>query len=205
MWGTLVEGGGQAQMDDLQSILGAKRIGKKKFLDQVEKSLLTHPWLLQDGVADLAQKLGLEVSQTVIQKGFKSWWGYIQRARSFKETQAVLTKLKKAKVRMVVISNTDLPAFEFKIKKLGWQKFFEKFFLSADFGVLKPHRKIFQAVEKYLQLPKEKILMVDDSLYHGVYPAREFGWQALWVARGREGDDTDKIEDLRGILKRLDV
>lgn len=102
---------------------------------------------------------------------------------------------------MVIISNTDSFSMPFKIKSYGWDHFFEAYFLSTDYGVLKPHQKIFKAVEKHFGLPKEKILMVDDSLYHGVEPARKFGWQALWVARGRQGKDPAKIEDLRGIFE----
>lgn len=190
-------------MDDLQRILGAQKIESQKFLTQVEESLLTHPWSLQKGVADLAKKLGLKVSQAAIKQGYRSWWGYVQRVKPFPETEAVLEKLTKIGLRKIVISNTDVPAFQFKIKKLGWQKFFEKFFLSAQFGVLKPHLKTFKAVEQYFGLPKDRILMVDDSLFHGVYPAREFGWQALWVAREKEGKDEGRIEDLRGVLRWL--
>ena len=43
--------------------------------------------------------------------------------------------------------------------------------------------------------------MVDDSLQHGVYPAREFDWKALWVARGKKGEDERRIENLKGVLK----
>jgi len=203
MWGTLVEGGGQAQIDDLQRILGAQNIDGKKFLAQVEDSLLIHPWSLQEGVADLAKKLGLKTSQAAIKHGYRSWWGYVQKVKPFPETEAVLKKLTKIGLRKVVISNTDVPSFQFKIKKLGWQKFFEKFFLSAEIGLLKPHAKFFTTIEKYLKLPKKEILMVDDSLYHGVYPARVFGWKALWVARGKGGEDAERIENLRGILKFL--
>jgi len=45
--------------------------------------------------------------------------------------------------------------------------------------------------------------MVDDSLNHGVIPARKFGWNALWVARGRKEKYTNKIDDLRGIFDFL--
>lgn len=72
-------------------------------------------------------------------------------------------------------------------KILGWKKYFKKFFLSSDLGVLKPDIKILKAVEQYLNIPKQNILMVDDSLYHGVIPAKNFGWQTttstLRVAR----------------------
>lgn len=214
MWGTLCEGGGQKQWDDLQGILGANSINKKIFLKLGEESLLMHRWPLRDGIKNLAKKVTdikhlsssvilNKVKDLIIEKAFKSWWSYVQKAKPYPEVEEVLKRLKSKNLRLFIISNTDVEAFDFKIKSLGWKKYFEKFFLSAKIGVLKPNNKIFQTVQNYLPLPKNQILMVDDSLHHGVYSARAFGWNALWLARGRNEKDLEKIEDLSGIIRKL--
>lgn len=217
MWGTLTEGGGQKQWDDLQEILGAIHVDKKTFLKLGEENLLMHPWPLREGIRNLAARLELKIDNKTVEKSFKCWWNYVQRSKPYPEVESVLDKLKNlersretrtnTKIRLFIISNTDVEAFNFKIKKLGWQKYFEKFFLSAEIGVLKPHVKIFETVQKYISLPKTQILMVDDSLHHGVHPARHFGWQALWVARGKQSasrrKDEARIEDLSGIIEKL--
>lgn len=211
MWGTLCEGGGQKQWDDLQAILGANSVDKKTFLKLGEENLLMHPWPLRDGIKNLANKLTdikhhsssvilSEAKDLIIEKAYNIWWEYVQKSKPYPEVEAVLDKLEQLKIRKFIISNTDVEAFDFKIKTLGWNKYFEKFFLSAEIGTLKPNIKIFQAVQDYLQLPKKQILMVDDSLQHGVSPARSFGWKALWIAREKNSINVEKIQNLREIF-----
>lgn len=205
MWGTLVRGGGRAQIEELKRILGGQNIDENTFLKEIEQSLLTQPWTLEESISNLSRQLGLKVNEGVVKKGYESWWGYIQRSRPFPETEEVLVKLKRKNKRMIIVSNTDLLSIQFKLKKLGWNKYFERLFISAEMGILKPDIRMFEAAERYLGTSKKEILMVDDSLYHGVLPARQFGWQALWVARGKQGSGLGKIEDLKGVLEFLMV
>ena len=180
-WGTLVEAGGHKQINDLKKNLGAKAIDEKSFLNQVELSLLTHPWSLKTGLKDLTKKLKLNTDRATIDRAYRSWWSHVKKSKPFPKSENILNKLNKQDIILVIISNTDREAFDYKIKTLGWKKYFKKFFLSCDLGVLKPDIKIFKAVEQYLNIPKQNILMVDDSLYHGIIPAKKLGWQGLLI------------------------
>ena len=208
MWGTLCEGGGDPQWKDLYQILDPKQtVDDQIFFKQVEISLLTNPWSLKEGIKNISQKLKLVYTEGQINKGYKSWWSYVEKSKPYPEVQDVLAKLEKLKISKFLISNTDVEAFNFKIKKLDWKKYFDKFFLSGEIGVLKPNVKIFQTVQNYLSIPKNKILMIDDSLYHGIIPARNFGWKSLWLARRKKFDvrqnNRFKINDLNGIFQYL--
>ena len=152
---------------------------------------------------ELGQKLGLKFDLKTVKKAADCWRDWARILKPFPETGGVLKELKEKKVRMVIISNTDSFSMPLKIKSYGWDHFFEDYFLSTDYGVLKPHPKIFKAVEKHFEVSRKEILMVDDSLFHGVEPARKFGWQALWVARDKGGKDPEKIENLEGILQKV--
>lgn len=203
MWGTLVEGGGGKEWTDLQQILRANSIDEKTFQTIGIKSLLSHPWLLRQGIRNLAKKLVLKINTETVEKAYKSWWSLVEKSKLYPETIPVLKKLKARRTRLIIISNTDSESFYFKIKKTGLDKYFERFFISGQIGKLKHEGRMFQLAQNYLSLPKDQILMVDDSLNHGVKPARQFGWTALWVARGKEGEEGFKINDLRGIFDFL--
>ncbi len=200
MWETLCPGGGQKQWDELQEILRADFVDKKTFLKLGEESLLMHSWSLKEGIRNLIKNLKLKMKNENIDEAYECWWRYVQKSKPYPEVTEALNKLKQDKQRMFIISNTDVESFNFKIKKLGWEKYFERFFLSSEIGVLKPSVKIFETVQRYLNVPKAQIIMVDDSLYYGIYPAKRFGWKALWIAREKEGKHKGKIEDLKGIL-----
>jgi len=203
MWGTLCESGGSEQWNELQNNLGAKKIERKIFVRQGERNLLLFSGSLLDGIKNLAKEFKLNTNKTQIEKAYKTWYGHVQRSKPYPETINVLEKLKHAKIRMCIISNTDSESFYFKIKQYRLGRFFERSFISSKLGYLKPNPKIFQKVQNYLNLPKNQIVMIDDSLYHGVISARKFGWNSLWVARGKEGQDRLRIEDLTGIFEYL--
>lgn len=203
MWGTLMTGGGMKMWYDLQEIFGKTNMELREFITLGEKSVMIRPYSLEKGVRVFATLVDPKISDSVVKKAYNLWSSYIQKAVPYLETIEVLEGIKKMGIPLIIVSNTDMTAFNFCMKKFDMQKYFKKLFLSAKLGCLKPDLKIFQAAQDYLGLPKNQVLMVDDSLAHGVIPARNFGWQAVWVSRDRPGSDFNKIQDLRGVLNYL--
>lgn len=203
MWGTLMKGGGAKLWEELQEILVAKNFLLKDFIRKGEEATMLHDYPLDRGLSLLALSLGRDIPNKIIKKAYRHWWSYVKIARPYNETEEVLKKLSKFEISLVVMSNTDLSSFNFVFAKFGFRKYFKKIFLSARLGILKPHKKMFQAVQDHLKLPKSVILMIDDSLQRGVYPAREFGWNAVWLARGKKDKDSGKIENLKEIFAFL--
>lgn len=201
MWDTLCHGGGRKQILAVRAALHANNITYEPFLQQIEQSLMTKAWSLEQGITDLVMKLKLPKKEKLIKKVTDVWINYIQSLQPFPETMAVLKKLKQAGIKLALVSNTDVTSIKIKIPELGWDKYLDMLFLSAEIGVLKPNRKIFQTIENYFKSPKNQVLFVDDSLYYGIYPARKFGWQALWINRGKPGEDKNEINDLNGVFK----
>src|SRR3990167_4725641 len=221
MWGTLYEGVGGKEWEDLQQNLGARGVEKKTFYKLGLDSLLLQSWSLRDGIRYLAKKLtnitplsssvilppSTRWKDLIVEKAYRSWWQIVEKSKPYPETIGLLKKLKRIGLRLIIISNTDSESFYFKIKQYNLGEYFEKYFISSETGSLKHTGNLFQSAQNYLKLPKDLILMVDDSFDHGVLPARNFGWQALLVARGKNSasrrKDKFKIEDLRGIFDYL--
>ncbi len=203
MWGTLMTGGGMKMWYDLQEIFSATNLEIREFITLGEKSVMIRPYTLKKGVTVFAHLINPKMTGSAINKAYNLWSFYLQKAIPYPETIGVLEKIHEMGVPLVIVSNTDMTAFNFVMKKFDIKKYFKKFFLSAQLGCLKPDLKIFRAAQDYLRLSKDQILMIDDSLLHGVLSAREFGWRALWVARGKPGIDPGKIENLDEIFNYL--
>ncbi len=203
MWGTLCHGGGRQQITAVQTALGADKIPYPKFLHQLEISLMTHPWPLKKGFTDLLAKLNLPLKGRAVGQAEAVWKTYVRSVPPYPETDAVLHQLKQTGLKLALVSNTDLTSIKIKLPQLGWDKYFDKLFVSANIGVLKPDKKIFQAVEDYFRLEKNQVLYVDDSRFHGVEPAQKFGWQALWLNRQAKKSEKNYINNLTKIFKRL--
>lgn len=71
-------------------------------------------------------------------------------------------------------------------------------FASSAVGYHKPAAEFYAHVAAALDLPAESILMVGDDQENDVVAARQAGWQAVWLERGKE-IGSDSVLTLRAI------
>jgi HAD superfamily hydrolase (TIGR01549 family) len=77
---------------------------------------------------------------------------------------------------------------------------------SAELGILKPHRAIFEAALAQLEVPAAGAVMVGDSLLHDVEGARQVGMHGIWLVRGgvpAGAPDVPTITSLRALPELL--
>lgn len=67
----------------------------------------------------------------------------------------------------------------------------------------KPHRPIFEAVERALQVEGRALLMVGDSLEHDIAGAHGAGWQSLFLRAGLHASRLNEAEDIPGAVAAL--
>lgn len=92
-----------------------------------------------------------------------------------------------ARYRLVVVSNVDDDLFERTGERLGID--FSEVVTAEQVGSYKPARAHFDEVLRRLDLPKEAVVHVAQSLFHDIAPAKELGFTCCWVDRrgGRAG------------------
>lgn len=105
---------------------------------------------------------------------------------------------------------TNGPAYEQRreLQKLGIEGLFDIVAIEGEVGIGKPHKPIFEFVQRQLNLPPEQILFIGNSWEHDVAGALNAGWQAAWV--NREGLPHPKpdspvpvLTNLRPLLEHL--
>jgi 2-haloacid dehalogenase len=101
----------------------------------------------------------------------------------FPDSRDALRALK-TRYRLVILSNVDDDLFEFSRQKLGID--FDRVFTAQQIGSYKPDPRNFRYALEHLDVPKERVLHVAQSLYHDIQPARELGLTTVWVNR-RQG------------------
>ncbi|MCS7300688.1 MAG: HAD family hydrolase, partial [Fimbriimonadales bacterium] len=123
------------------------------------------------------------------------------------ETLEVLHALRERYPLFVI---TNGPAYEQRreLQVLGIENLFDFVAIEGEVGVGKPHKPIFEFVERRLGLPPEQILFVGNSWEHDVQGALGAGWQAVWVNReGAPPPQPDSavpaVSDLRRLLEWL--
>ncbi|MCH2468982.1 MAG: haloacid dehalogenase type II [Gemmatimonadetes bacterium] len=117
-----------------------------------------------------------------------------------------------ARYRLAIVSNVDDDLFAGSARQLGVD--FSEVVTAQQVRSYKPAHRHFHEVLDRLDLPRNRVLHVAQSLYHDIAPARELGIACVWVNRraGRAGSGATKasaarpdheVPDLRTLVLEL--
>jgi putative hydrolase of the HAD superfamily len=120
---------------------------------------------------------------------------YYANIRSFAlpsdDTVQILRKLKAQGIKMAIVTNITPELLEHQHKKvaaLGIAELFDEVIYSAEFGVHKPDRRIFDHAAALLGVSNEECLFVGDDPDSDVVGARNAGMEVVWLDH-RQTDD----------------
>ncbi len=103
--------------------------------------------------------------------------------RLYPDVCFVLETLKARGYRLGVIANQSLGTDE-RLKQYGILSYFDVIVASAEEGVSKPDRRIFElALERADCLPCEAV-MIGDRLDNDIVPANAIGMKSVWIKQG---------------------
>jgi 2-haloacid dehalogenase len=105
---------------------------------------------------------------------------------SFPDSPEALARLKR-RFRLGVITNCDDDLFAASNRRLGVT--FDWIVTAQQAGSYKPSERNFELAFERIDVPRERILHVAQSLYHDHVPARRLGLATAWIDRrhGRPG------------------
>ena len=127
-------------------------------------------------------------------------WAACHHFTMYDDVPDVLREIHGAGIKIGLISNSHrcLTSFQthFELKGL-----FDVALSSVEHGYMKPHRSIFEAALRSVQVGASEAVMVGDSLTHDVDGARRLGMRGVLVARSGPPadapDDVPVIQSLR--------
>jgi 2-haloacid dehalogenase len=102
---------------------------------------------------------------------------------AFGDSSAALAALQ-SRFRLGVITNCDDDLFSRSAERLGIA--FDPVVTAQQAGSYKPSERNFHLAFERLDLPRERILHVAQSLFHDHVPAKELGLATAWIDRRRE-------------------
>lgn len=88
-------------------------------------------------------------------------------------------------IQLGIITNGPAQHQRNKIQQLALKNWVpeEFIFISGELGIAKPDIRVFQQVEKAMQLDKANTFYIGDSYTNDIIGAKRAGWQAVWVNR----------------------
>ncbi len=141
---------------------------------------------------------------------FRDLWNYFAEPaawRIFPDVAECLQVLAERRVELAIASNFDsrLPRLVRGFPELAQ---IERIFVSSDIGWRKPDRRFFATIARAFPT-QSSVWMIGDQLAVDVLPAREFGWQAVWLRRSDRTEHfhnpaaIDSLAQLPQLMNRL--
>jgi len=151
----------------------------------------------KEGYRKYKEVLGLGVRRLFEEKGImlsseeeKIFADSINTWPPFNETTEVLRKIKE-KYKLAILSNIDEDLIKHSIKLIGVE--FDGVITAEQVKSYKPSHGHWKRMMDVFKIPKENVLHVAASYVHDIVPAKELGFQAVWINR--------KDEKLKGSIK----
>ncbi|HUI83305.1 MAG TPA: haloacid dehalogenase type II [Candidatus Binatia bacterium] len=150
-------------------------------------------------VRDFARELRFEVTDSEA----RGLAGSIREWQPFPDTVAGLRRLH-SRYRLAILSNIDDELFAHSARKL--QVDFECVATAQQAGSYKPSLNNFQVLLRRLEVPRDRLLHVAESLYHDVAPARSLGIATVWVNRRKgKAAAASKLADVKPDMEVPDI
>lgn len=96
--------------------------------------------------------------------------------------RAVLDFGKQNNLVMGIITNGPTEHQKNKIEQLGMTRWIkpEHIFISEEMGIAKPDIRLFQQVQKNMNLDPDQTYYIGDSFHNDINGAKKAGWHAIW-------------------------
>jgi len=124
-------------------------------------------------------------------------------AKPFLDTISALESLKKKKLKIALISNTDSLSIDPLLDKFELRKFFDVVVLSYETGKLKTDPDMYKHCLRKLKVKKNEAIMVGDSIESDIKGAEAAGLKALLLDRRNRIEYEGKILGLKEIENHL--
>jgi len=132
--------------------------------------------VLQEVLAGLARDFGFTLAETEkkqLSDSVVKWPPFADSSQALNELQS--------RFKLVILSNVDDAMFAESAKLLSIE--FDRVFTAQQIGSYKPSLRNFDFALDRLELPKEKILHVAQSIFHDHVPAKQAGLRTAWINR----------------------
>lgn len=151
------------------------------------------------GDLELAKQLGIELPK------WKS-----QYEELYTDSKDCLKRLSR-NYEIGIIANQPLGTSE-RLENLGVRKYIDLVIASAEEGVSKPDKRIFEIALERSGCKPENAVMIGDRIDNDIVPAKQLGMKTIWVKQGfgsfwnimDESENADiEVNNLSDILKYL--
>lgn len=196
-WGTLVENGVfPSPVRQVKYILRIEEPFSEYIVKFEEVFMLKKYDDLYSAFEAVCGAFGIEPEKFILDRLVGMWNKHKLLAKPFRETVALLERLKMDGYKLALISNTDCFTTEEVLDKYDLKKYFDEIVFSYKVNLLKTDPKMYEMILEKLKVDKSDALVVGDSIETDVKGAKNAGIKAVLVDRGGRRGFDPKISNL---------
>jgi len=196
-WGTLVENGiFPSPVRQVKYILRIEEPFSEYIVKFEEIFMLKKYDDLYSAFRAVCEAFTKNPEQFILDRLVGMWNKHKLLARPFRETIALLERLKKEGYKIALISNTDCFTTDEVLDKYDLRKYFDDIVLSYKVNMLKTNPKMYEMILKKLKVDKSDALVVGDSIETDMNGAKDAGIKAVLVDRRGRREFSPKISNL---------
>jgi 2-haloacid dehalogenase len=137
----------------------------------------------RDILAEASRRIGRDYGVEPAEAAVAAFAASVGEWPAFPDSSASLASLAD-RFRLGVITNCDDDLFAGSNRRLGVT--FDWVVTAEQAGTYKPELRSFELAFERMDLPRERILHVAQSLYHDHVPAKSLGMTTVWIDRRRD-------------------
>jgi len=203
-WGTIIEiGVFPSPVRQVKYILKAD-MPFQDYIVKFEQAFMLKKFKnLTEAFENVCKDFGKEPDKFTMDKLVGMWNKNMLLAKPFLDTISVLGTLKKKKLKLALISNTDSISIMPLLDKFDLRKFFDVIVLSYETGKLKTDPEMYKLCLRKLKVKKNETIVVGDSIESDIKGAEAAGIKAILLDRRNRMEYEGKILSLKEIEKHL--
>lgn len=201
LWGTIIENGVHPSPSKQVRFFLRTRIPFSEFITTFEDTFMTKKYeSLKAGFEQVVADFNLKIPEFVYEKLVGTWNKNAILSKMYDETDEVLKTLKKKKIKIFLLANTDQFTLEQLENKFKLSEYFDKIYPSCETGLLKINPKAFEHILEDNKLTKKDIIMVGDCLVSDIATAEKAGIKPYLVDRNNRREYENKVTNLKDLL-----
>lgn len=151
-------------------------------LDMIENTDITF-WEFDQKKIELSKQGFDGNSEAIRYFGLTKTPWHTEDEELFDDVFEVLDVLKAKNYKLGIIAN-QVPGAKERLQAWGLLNYFDVVATSAELGVAKPDRMIFESALKSAGCHPQNAIMIGDRLDNDIMPAKVIGMNTVWVRRG---------------------
>ena len=151
--------------------------------------------LLKEAVERTGGEYDYDIAEKLIKDLEDNW---VQGYTVYEGVYELLNELKRRGGNIYGLTNGFSVLQNKKVEHCRYGHWFDKIYISEDFGVGKPDKSIFEIILKENDLKKEETVMIGDNYEKDIMPAKEMGLPNIHI--GKSDGGAESIEELSEIL-----